>query len=169
LLVDGLGRRPVIGAAVFTAVSPAMVYYSRYYIHEMLLVFFSFGALIAGWRYWRTRKIRWSLLCGVSVGCMAATKETFVITLIAAGLALATNWGWNRWLDASLPPAKFQRIPWTHLAAAVAASLAVALILFTSFFSNASGPIDALRSYAPWLNRAGGDSPHIHPWHFYFQ
>ena len=41
LLADGLGRPAVAWAAVLTAVSPAMVFYSRYFIHEMLLVFFS--------------------------------------------------------------------------------------------------------------------------------
>src|SRR6266705_2456371 len=39
LLADGLGRNGLIWAAVLTAVSPAMAFYSRYYIHEMLLVF----------------------------------------------------------------------------------------------------------------------------------
>ena len=24
-----------------------------------------------------------------------------------------------------------------------------------------------MRTYLPWLHRAGGDSPHIHPWSFY--
>src|SRR5262249_34891886 len=42
-------------------------------------------------------------------------------------------------------------------------------LLFSSFFSNASGPLDALRTYGPWLARAGGDSPHVHPWTFYFE
>src|ERR1051326_539922 len=41
LISDGLGQRAAIWAGVFTAVSPAMVFYSRYNIHEMLLVFFS--------------------------------------------------------------------------------------------------------------------------------
>ena len=146
-----------------------MVYYSRYYIHEMLLVFFSFIALIAGWRYWQTRKIRWSLLCGVSVGCMATTKETFVITLIAAGLALATNWGWNRWLDASLPPAKFNECRWTHSGRRGCRQPHRDDHLVHLFFFQRERPNRCLALYAPWLNRAGGDSPHIHPWHFYFQ
>src|SRR6184192_1354649 len=38
LVADGLGRKAAIWAAIFMAVSPAMVFYSRYYIHEMLLV-----------------------------------------------------------------------------------------------------------------------------------
>src|SRR5436853_4363471 len=41
-VADGLGRKAAIWAAIFTAVSPAMVFYSRYYIHEILLVFFTF-------------------------------------------------------------------------------------------------------------------------------
>ena len=167
ILVNGLDRRPACWSAILTAISPAMVYYSRYYIHEMLLVFFSFLALIAGWRYWQTRKVRWSLLCGASVGCMAATKETFVISLVAAGLALVTNRAWNRWIDASSAPIKRRRLRTVHLAAGLAVGFTLAIILFTSFFSNAKGPADALRSYAPWLNRAAGDSPHIHPWSFY--
>src|SRR3954468_17073372 len=33
LLVEGLGRPALAGAALFTAISPAMVFYSRYFIH----------------------------------------------------------------------------------------------------------------------------------------
>src|SRR5437763_9835516 len=110
LLADGLGHKGVIWAALLTASSPALVFYSRYYIHEMLLVFFTFLALAAGWRYWRTRKIGWALLAGAGVGLMNATKETFVITLVAAGLALGLNQLWNRWLDASGEPVKAPRL-----------------------------------------------------------
>ena len=45
----------------------------------------------------------------------------------------------------------------------------VAVVFFTSFFTNPSGPLDAVRTYLPWLHRAGGASPHIHPWPFYFE
>src|SRR6266436_8583667 len=77
LIADGLGRKGTIWAAVFTAISPAFVFYSRYYIHEMLLVFFAFLALAAGWRYWRTRRIGWVLLAGAGLGLMHAIQETF--------------------------------------------------------------------------------------------
>lgn len=43
------------------------------------------------------------------------------------------------------------------------------MLFFTSFFTNAQGPFDSLATYLPWLNRAGGESPHIHPWNFYFE
>src|SRR5258707_985346 len=169
LTLDALGRQATIWAAIFTAVSPAMVFYSDYYIHEMLLVFFSFLALGSGWRYWRSRKVGWALLAGAAVGLMDATKETFVITLAAAGVALALNQIWNRILDASGRPVKAPAIHPGHLAAGLGVWLMVALLLFSSFLTNASGFLDSIRTYSPWLHRAAGDSPHSHPWHFYFQ
>jgi uncharacterized protein (TIGR03663 family) len=167
LVADGLGRKATIWAALLTVVSPAVVFYSRYYIHESLLVFFTFLALGAGWRYWRSRKIGWALLAGAGVGLMHATKETFLLTLVAAALAMGVNQIWNRWLDVTAPPAKAPRLKFTHLAAAFAVWLGMALLLFSSFFTNAAGPFDSVRTYLPWLQRAGGDSPHIHSWTFY--
>lgn len=169
LVVDGLGRQGMLWAAFLTAVSPAMVFYSRYYIHEMLLVFFSFLAIGAGWRYWRSRKLGWALLAGLALGLMHATKETFVLVLLAGGLALGLNQVWNRLLDASGVPAKARPLKAGPLLAAAAVWLGVALLFFSSFFSNPAGLWDSLRTYQPWLSRAAGASPHIHPWHFYLQ
>jgi uncharacterized protein (TIGR03663 family) len=167
LVSDGLGRAGVGWAGLFTAISPAFVFYSRYFIHEMLLVFFTFLALGAAWRYYRSRKVPWLLLAGAGIGLMDATKETFVITLAAAATASVLCWAWNRLLAASGTPAKCAGPFWGHLSAGLVVWLVVALLLLSSFFSNPSGPLDSLRSYLPWIHRAGGDSPHIHPWHFY--
>ena len=55
------GPSAIIWAALFTAASPALVFYSRYFIHEMLLVFFTFP-----------RSCLWVALLaelGRSVGC----------------------------------------------------------------------------------------------------
>ncbi len=169
LVADGLGRNATVWAALFTAISPAIVFYSRYYIHEILLAFFTFLAIAAGWRYSRSGKIGWALLCGAGVGLMDATKETFVITLAAAALALGLNRLWHRWLDASAAPARPAGLELGHAVAAIGVWLAVALLLFSSFFTNAAGPLDSVRTYLPWLHRAEGASPHIHPWYFYLQ
>ncbi|MBU6400847.1 MAG: glycosyltransferase family 39 protein, partial [Verrucomicrobia bacterium] len=167
LLADGLGRVGAGCAAVLTAVSPALVFYSRYYIHEMLLVFFSALVLAAAWRYTRSRTAGWSLLTGVGLGLMAATKETFVLALgaMAVGAAGAIFWrtrGERRRVEL--------RSLWNarHAALGLVAGLLIALVLFSSCFTNLAGPLDAVRTYLPWLNRARGHSPHDHSWLFYF-
>jgi uncharacterized protein (TIGR03663 family) len=167
LLRDGLGKTGTLWAAFFTAVSPALVFYSRYYIHEMLLVFFSLLLLTGGWRYWRTRKPVWIILAGLGAGLMDATKETFVFSLVAAALALGLNHFWLRLVDASEPPVRTAPINRRHLTIGVMIWLIVAVVFFSSFFTNPPGPIDSLRTYLTWSHRAGGDSPHIHPWYFY--
>ena len=99
LMADGLGRAGTLFAGALIAISPAMMFYSRYFIHEMLLVFFTLLLLAAGWRYVRTRHMGWALLAGAAVGLMYATKETFVLPLAAmAGAAVATA-AWSRWYD----------------------------------------------------------------------
>jgi len=187
LFVDDLGRQAVVWAALFTAVSPAMVFYSRYFIHEMLLVFFTALTLGAGWRYAQTRLARWAALAGASVGLMFATKETFVITLAAMALALIVAPASR--VRQCLQPFRLQSDPagrtpadtaasedactttpyFRHAALAWLAAFIVWLVLFSSFFTNFGGLADSIRTYLPWLKRAGGHSPHIHPWHFYLE
>lgn len=178
LVADGLGRIASFFAALLTAISPAMVFYSRYYIHEMLLVFFTFLAMGAVWRYTRNPKIGWALLAGVSFGLMAATKETFVLQIAAAAGAFVLTWllserarpraqqGVSEQTRQNFPiNSSFLR----NSLAALVACLIVIILLFSSFFSNPSGIADAVRTYLPWLHRAGGASPHIHPWYFYLE
>ena len=166
LLLDALGTKSLLWAAAFTAVSPAMVFYSRYYIHEMLLVFFAFLALSCGWRYWRSRKPGWAMLTGAAVGLMFATKETFVLSVIAAVLALGLNQLWNRFLDASFEPHKTQRFVWWHLAAAAGVGALVIITLFSSLFTNWRGVLDAFLAFVVYRARPT-DSAHFHGPFFY--
>lgn len=181
LFVDGLGRHAVAWAALFTAVSPAMVFYSRYFIHEMFLVFFTTLTIGAGWRYFQTRHARWAVTAGVGAGLMWATKETFVLAMAAMAAATAAVIFRHK----SNPQPHYDAPPndgavvgtvtiskasyFRHLAFAVLAALTVWLLLFTSLFRNWQGLADSVLTYLPWLNRAGGNSPHIHPWSFYLE
>jgi uncharacterized protein (TIGR03663 family) len=168
LLADGLGKAETLCAGVLTALSPAMVYYSRYYIHEMLLVFATALVLAAGWRYTRTGKAGWCLLIGLGIGLMHATKETFVFAVFALGAAVAGEMLWERRIERRA--ADFKRyFRWQHASLALLVAVTISLVFFTSLFTNANGPIDSLKTYSTWINRAGGDSPHTQPWFFYFR
>jgi len=165
---DGLGWPAVICAGVLTAISPATVFFSRYYIHETLLVFFTTATITAGWRYARNGRLGWCLAAGAGLGLMQATKETAAIVYLAMAGALGLTWLAAR-LGRKQPKPPRTAIPIWHLALAGATALSVAVVFYSSFFTNAAGPLDAVRTYLPWLQRAGGESPHVHPWFYYLR
>ena len=172
LVADGLGPGATVLAGVFTAISPAMVYYSRYYIQETLLVFFTFAAIGCTWRAIRGRSLAWLVPAGAAFGMMHATKETWVFAAAAmiAGVILSVAWrrlgkgtrpvvgswaGWYLW-------------PWPMLEAA----LVVAVVFYSSFGRDWSGPGQSIMAYVNYYQRGsqGGESGiHVHPWYFFLQ
>ncbi len=168
LFADGLGRSAVVWTSFLIALSPAMVFYSRYFIHEMLLVFFTALTLGSGWRYSQRPSALWALGFGTGLGLMITTKETFVISLAAMGGAgIITAW----WTLGKRPTVRDVLPYWktSHAALAAGAALLLWLLFFSSFLTHFSGLKDSVLTYLPWLKRAGGHSPHIHPWTFYLE
>ena len=167
LVADGVGRSATVLAGVLTALSPALTYYSRYYIQETLLVFFTFLAIATSWRYVHTRRAGWALLTGASLGLMLATKETSVIALAGMAVAAAGAALWSRRGNAAAPRAP--RFRPAIIAAAIVTAVAVSFLLLSGFLSNCGGIIDALRAVTTYSTRAGSAQLHEHPWYYYLQ
>jgi uncharacterized protein (TIGR03663 family) len=167
LVARPLGTGATVYAAVLTAISPAMVFYSRYYIQEMLLVCFTFGAIVSGYRYSRNASIAWALLTGVFLGLMHASKETCVIAFGSMALALLLTLLMRR-QKGSLGTA-VKAIRPSHLAGGLAAAVVVSALFHSSFLTNPAGILDSIRTYTTYLNRAGGNALHIHPWYYYLE
>jgi uncharacterized protein (TIGR03663 family) len=149
LLAPELGLPAALAAAALTAVSPAMVYYSRYYIPEMLLVLACFAAILCGWRYAIAPRLLLAVVTGACAGAAFAVKETAVLALAAGVAGLAATRAWRRLRAA-------------HAASAVAAALAVITISYgtslPAFFA----------SFGQYAARAATGGRHSHPWHYYF-
>jgi len=164
-----LGPWAALWAGLFVALSHAMVFYSRYYVQEMLFVFFAFGAVVCGWGYWRTRRLPFAILAGLSLGLLHATKETCVLVYAAMAGALAVALLLARYRDGLRLDWKERIAPW-HLALGALAGVAVSFVLFSSFFTHWRGPLDSILTYETYFNRAEGmGSAGIHdkPWHYY--
>jgi uncharacterized protein (TIGR03663 family) len=170
LIVDGLGRTVAVCAAILTAISPAMVFYSRYYIQEMLLVCFTFGAITCGYRYTQGKHIKWALLTGVFLGLAHATKETFIIAFDSMLLALVLTLLLQSRRDGSSGFIKtLRKIKPSHFIAVVAAAVVVSALFYSSFFTNPNGIVDSVRTYATYFRRASQNQWHIHPWYYYLK
>lgn len=177
LLREHFGRGAIVGAAFLTALSPAMVFYSRYWIHEMLLVLFSFALLVAGWRFVKKPRWYWALIAGASLALIQATKETFIFVVAAAMGALVMDLFFTAWLRrlagqnglAVFAAPERRGDLFKHLGIAALIWLVVWAAFYSSFGSNWTGLWDSFRTFEAWSENARWHSPHAHPWDFYFE
>ena len=168
LLTGELGWPVVLAAALLLAVSPALAFYSRYYIHETLLVFFSYAAIISALRFIWDRKVYWLVLTGIFTGLMHATKETCLISYGAVILTLllfiVTRSGQPGRMKMSL-----LSMQWWHLLIIIVAGAVVSALFCSSFFSHPQGIIDSYTAYRVYTSRAGFNNAHVHPWYYYIR
>jgi len=116
-----IGRGGSLAAAALLAVSPGMVFFSRYAIHEMLLVFFTLAFVLAAARWWETGRVRLLLAAAAALAAMFATKETTIITVVVLGLAVVCLFLYER-LAPRIPGRK-GRPAWPDPSARPAASV----------------------------------------------
>ena len=171
-----VGALGALAGAALVAVSPACVFYSRYFIHEALFVFFALGIVVAALRFYETGEARHLMLASASAAMLFATKETAFISVGTLGLA---------WLVARL---------WVYLAGGgrsrgrgesglarfasegnVAPTVAGALALFaflwvlfySSFFTYSKGVVwDSFKAFDIW-SKTGMSAFHEKPAHTY--
>jgi uncharacterized protein (TIGR03663 family) len=160
-----LGKVGVLVTSLLLATSPVFVYFSRYYVQEILFVFFSMGALVSLWRYQVSRQLVWAVWFGLFCGLMHTTKETCVLSFAAmiAGTGVLLLG----------PFLKTKKINFRQLGDPAAAAWAlrvwviVGVVFFSSFFTHWEGVWNALTAYFHTVDRAGGQG-HEKPFSWYW-
>ncbi|MCX6866736.1 MAG: TIGR03663 family protein [Verrucomicrobia bacterium] len=145
------GDGPMLLASALLATSPLLVYYSRMFIHESLLVLFGMLALVV-----LTRQPRWGIP-GIFIGLMFATKESFAISLIAwSGAGLLVAWENRMSLKREVLTAAWRqyRIP---VSLSLLAAMVTASAIYTDGFRHPQGAVDALRTFFVYETVAGHD------------
>lgn len=172
LFADALGRYGTMMAMLLTAVSPMMVYYSRYFIMEMQLVLLVSLSLGSFWRYSQGGTRLWLLLGGCALGFQHATKETFVLNVGAAVIgwvvarSLVGDFEPRRNNSFKVGPSRSKGRParpwlWVLVPAAL-----VSVASFSNGFRDWDAVLDSFVTYLNYLERSGG-SGHEKPWHYY--
>jgi uncharacterized protein (TIGR03663 family) len=84
-----LDRKQTLIAALFIALSPNLVYFSRFLRHDIFQLFFTLLILVALLAYLNRGQLRYALLAGLAIGGGMTLKEDMPIFLvILAGFAL---------------------------------------------------------------------------------
>jgi uncharacterized protein (TIGR03663 family) len=84
-LRDYLGKLGAWLACFLLAISPGMVYFSRFAREDIYYACFTLLMVVATLRYARERRLRWLLLASASLALSYATKETTFLTVAIFG------------------------------------------------------------------------------------
>jgi uncharacterized protein (TIGR03663 family) len=152
--------RFILIAASLMAVSSSMVFYARYAIHESLFVFggtlFAFSAYL----WWQSRGIKYIYMAALALGLLVATKETFIISLFAVGLAMLGLGGYRQ----VLRDLREQR---KHIVAAALLMIVLVVCCFSGAFQWAGGLREMFLAVPQWIGRNESDTGHFKPFFYY--
>lgn len=145
------GDVPMLAAAAFLATSPLLVYYSRMFIHESLLVLCGMAALVS-----LTGRWRWGIP-GILIGLMFAAKESFAISIIAwSGAAVLVGWENRKSLDRATLAAAWREYRMPVIVSGLV-SVVTAFGFYTDGFRHPQGAIDAVRTFFVYETVEGHD------------
>ncbi len=85
---DYLGRSGAFLAAVMLALSPTLLYFSRFGRNDIIMAFFAASLLVLMWRYVNEGHRRYLYLASAVLALMFATKETAYLVVAVFGLLL---------------------------------------------------------------------------------
>lgn len=147
-------------AALAMALSPAMVFYSRYSIHESWQVLFNLMFFLGVLGLWQNGKRRDLFLTIAGITGMILTKETYIIQIGCLLLALPCLAIWNRIIPgaSSLHPVA-QTWNRRELFGALAVAVAAIVFFYSGNFQNWSGLSGLWQTHLEWMQtgvKSGG-------------
>ena len=178
-----LGNFGSLAAAALLAVSPGMVYFSRYFIHEIPFVFLTLALVVTTLRYGQTKQPRYLFLASASAALMFATKETCIISFAVLLLAWLCTRVYLSLLARSRPgvstrnqqvvvgPSTDAKGPWQTrqflYSAAGLVFICISVLFYSSFFTNSNGVVDSLRTFQIWAHTGAETTQYRAPWSTY--
>ena len=171
-----MGDAGSLAAAVFAAASPGFVFFSRYFIHEILFVFFTLGVLVAWLWYRETGRQRYLMLASASAAMMFATKETWLITAAVWLIAIPCTVIWTRLLKPIDEPAKKPAVETApdrsdqekQFFQAGLLFVMIGVLFYSSFFTNPKGILDSVLTFTYWT-KTGQHGIYNREWSTYLQ
>ncbi len=83
-----MGRPATLIASTMLALSPALLYFSRYSRNDILMAFWALALFVLVWRYLHEQKNRYLYMMAAVLGFAFATKETVYILVVIFGAVL---------------------------------------------------------------------------------
>jgi uncharacterized protein (TIGR03663 family) len=165
-----LGKFTAYIGAAFMAVSPGMIFYTRYAIHESELFFFSILALLGFLRFC-TQKDKISLWqMGIGITGMIVTKETFVVHMACFSMAYLCL----KIYEVFSPSNESMKYVHPKFTAKDVGDVSMACVLifivfYSGFFLHFQGVVDFFRSFEAWFGTAQKGNGHQKTFWYWLQ
>jgi uncharacterized protein (TIGR03663 family) len=164
-----VGRTVSRMAALAMAVSPAFVFYGRYSIHEVWLVFFSMLFVLGLLGLWKFGASGYLWCAGMGLTGMILSKETYIIhagcAVIAAGVCYISN-KVSRISDAHLAAQAWDS---ADLAMVIATGAALIIFFYSGTFLHWSGVKGLYQAWAAWFATGSEGHGHEKAWYYWLR
>jgi uncharacterized protein (TIGR03663 family) len=91
-----IDRNQTLLVSLFIAISPDMIYFSRFLRHDIFMLFFTFLLIVALFYYFERRQSRFAIIAAMATaGALSCKEEMPVILIIIAAFFLLSLW-WGR-------------------------------------------------------------------------
>ena len=153
-----LGRAPALTAGLLLALSPSLVFFSRYAIHEPLFILCQLIFALEVFQLSRDSS-RGYALAAVMAAFLVATKETFPLVFVVVLGALAAS--------------SFQQLRTLlrlrRILGGVSLAGVVIIAIYSGGFRWMGGPVELLAAIPQWIGRGtSSDVGHFKPFTYYF-
>ena len=162
-----VGRNASRLAALAMAVSPGFVFYGRYSIHEVWLLLFSMLFILGLLGLWKFGATNYLWAAGGGMFGMILTKETYIIHLACAAMAILVVAVSNLITptDDITPAAQ----KWSRRDLLVVLSLGIAALIFfySGTFFNFKGVKGIVLTFNTWFQTGQNGNGHEKPWWYW--
>jgi len=168
-----LNFEPIVGrtvsrwAALAMAVSPAYVFYGRYSIHEIWLVLFSMLFILGLLGLWKFGTSRYLWCAGMGLFGMILTKETYIIHVGCAALAVLVTWVSHKLVRSSGTTAAPQTWSYLNLTVIAAAGVAALVFFYSGTFYNWQGVKGLYLTFSAWFQTGHKGNGHEKEWWYW--
>jgi uncharacterized protein (TIGR03663 family) len=154
-------------AALAMAISPGFIFYGRYSIHEVWLVLFSMMFMLGILGLWRHGTVNYLWLTGIGIAGMVLTKETYIIHIGCAIIALPMAYFSNVFSPMENAEPAAQEWRWLDLIVVSCVAVAAIVFFYSGTFFHWSGVKGLYQTYHAWFQTGKNGNGHEKPFYYW--
>src|SRR5579864_1082375 len=162
-----VGRTVSRIAALAMAVSPGFVFYGRYSIHEVWILFFTMLFVLGLFGLWKANTPKYLWCVGMGLTGMILSKETYILHVLCAIIALPVCAVSNYFSKMDDQPRSGKSWNFVDLAVVIGTGIALIVAFYSGFFFHWNGVKDLFAAFKPWFQTGKEGHGHEKMWYYW--